>query len=307
MEKFDINRIDAHTLKVFLDVLASGSVSKTANNFLLNQSTVSHTLEKLRYAVGQVLFVRAGRGIAPTEAAIALAPHAREVVSKLEALVYLEKFQPEQDDRTITVASNVCELLPELIELSRLLKKLVPNARIRLLELGSRENLEITLENGIADLAISVHNNGRSPLLASRMVAEDPVKVFYDGKCRPPIRTIDDYFDAEHAALDFGGTRKSNVAKILAKHGRKRKMKIGVANVYALAAVIEGSELVATMQERLKFSAFSNLDYFTPPFIDKTIRFDIIWHRRHQHDARNIWLRELIRSLFKQVNLRNTE
>lgn len=302
MENFDINRIDAHTLKVFLDVLASGSVSKTAENFQLNQSTVSHTLDKLRYAVGQVLFVRAGRGIAATDAAIALAPHAREVISKLEGLVFLKPFQPEEDNRTITIVANVCELMPELIELSRLLKKLVPNAHTRLLELGSRENLEATLDSEIADLAISARDSKFSPLLNSIVVTEDSLKIFYDEKCRPPIRTVKDYFNAEHASLDFGGARKSSVTKVVDELKRKRTMSIGVANVYALAAVIEGSQYVATMQERLKYSAFSNLNFVDPPFISKPVKFDLIWHRRYQHDARNIWLRELTQSLFKKIN-----
>ena len=304
MENFDISRIDAHTLKIFLDVLSSGSVGKTAENFSLNQSTISHTLEKLRYAVGQALFIKAGRGIAPTDAAIALGPHARDVILRLEGLVYLKAFQPETDDRTITVAANVCELLPELIELSRLLKNQVPNARTRLLELGSRDNLETTLENEIADIAISVQTVKLSPLLNSSTLTEDPLKLFYDKECRPPIRTIEDYFGAEHASLDFGGTKKSNVSNALEQFHRNRRMGIGVANVYALAGVIKGSKLVATMQERLKFSAFSQLHCVDIPFTANTIKFDLIWHKRHQHDSRNIWLRQRIENLFKEVNAR---
>ena len=63
MKNFDTLRLDGHALRVFVAVCETGSVSKTADLFNLNQSTISHTLEKLRSAIGDPLFVKAGRGI----------------------------------------------------------------------------------------------------------------------------------------------------------------------------------------------------------------------------------------------------
>ena len=45
MQNFDLFRLDGHTLRVFVSVCETGSVSRTAELFELNQSTISHTLD----------------------------------------------------------------------------------------------------------------------------------------------------------------------------------------------------------------------------------------------------------------------
>ena len=64
MRDFDHLSLDGHTLRTFVMVLDEMSVSRAAEQLGVTQSTVSHTLDKLRAALGDQLFVRYGRGIA---------------------------------------------------------------------------------------------------------------------------------------------------------------------------------------------------------------------------------------------------
>lgn len=304
MQNFNIDRIDAHTLRVFLKVIETGSVTKAAEFFEINQSTASHSLEKLKLAIGDTLFVRSGRGLEPTSAALAVAPRASDIVSRIESLVYSDLFNSSQDKRTITIAANVTELCFELTELMRKLKVAIPKAPLRLIELGSRENLEALLQNEIADISVSVQSEGNPATLSRHVLTSDPLRIFYDAKSRKPIKTIEEYFEAEHASLDFGGTRKSTVTKMVSKMDGTRKMAIGVANVYALASTIKGSRYIATMPERLKHTVFSELEFVECPFESKPVKFEMVWHKRHELDPRNILLREIASRVFTEFNQR---
>ena len=66
MNKIDYLGLDGNTLRTFLTVLEEASVSKAAIRLGVSQSAVSHTLDKLRLAFDDSLFVRDGRGIIPT-------------------------------------------------------------------------------------------------------------------------------------------------------------------------------------------------------------------------------------------------
>ncbi len=294
MEKFDIYRLDGHALRVFLKVLETKSVTKTAAYFSLNQSTISHTLEKIRLSVGQNLFEKVGRGIVPTQAAHELAPIAKQVLMHLESMPLFNAFDPKTDTRDISIAANVTELLPKIKAIQTRLQAELPDRYIRFLELGSRDNLEPMLDSGQADVALSIRFDGISSMLDSKSVIFDDVRVFYDPKQRGPVETLDDYFNAEHAVLDFGGTRKSIVAKKLEETGRTRKIALGAPNVYALASLLRGTKMVATLQHSLSAASFKGLASTPAPFPAKQVVFDLIWHRRHAHAPRNIWLRDLI-------------
>lgn len=302
MEKFDVYRLDGHALRIFLKVLETNSLTRTAEHFDLNQSTISHTLEKVRFSVGQNLFEKAGRGITPTQTAKDLAPIAKEILTHLESMPLFNAFDPATDNRDITIATNVSELIPEMKATFNRIREDLPNRHIRLLELGSRDNLEPMLDDGLADLAISVRVEKRSPLLVSETVIDDETLIFYDPEQRGPVTTVDEYFDAEHGVLDFGGTKKSSVATKLEKFNRTRKIAVGVPNVYALAQLIKGTKIITTMQRRLAGAVFKDLASAPPPFPPNRVKFDLIWHRRHQNAPRNIWLRQIVTEEFAKIS-----
>ena len=74
--------LDPHRLRVFRSVVASGSVQAAADNLGLTSSAVSQHVAALQRETGLTLFHRAGRGIVPTEAALALVERTDEVMSR---------------------------------------------------------------------------------------------------------------------------------------------------------------------------------------------------------------------------------
>ena len=62
--------------RTLLAVLAEGSLSGAARTLGLTQPTVGRHIEALEADLGASLFTRSVGGLAPTEAALALRPHA---------------------------------------------------------------------------------------------------------------------------------------------------------------------------------------------------------------------------------------
>jgi DNA-binding transcriptional LysR family regulator len=82
--------LDLHRLRVLRSVVASGSVGAAAANLGYTASAVSQHLSALQRETGLVLLERAGRGVRPTDAGVALAAEAEGVLARLgeaEALV----------------------------------------------------------------------------------------------------------------------------------------------------------------------------------------------------------------------------
>lgn len=75
--------LDAHRLRVFRSVVASGSVAAAADNLGYTSSAVSQHVTALARETGLTLFERAGRGLRPTAAALVLAEQADAVLARL--------------------------------------------------------------------------------------------------------------------------------------------------------------------------------------------------------------------------------
>ncbi|MBS0660856.1 MAG: LysR family transcriptional regulator [Verrucomicrobia bacterium] len=79
-----LHLVDLNRLRCFHAVAAHCSVTRAAKELHLSPSAVSQQLSKLEAELGHALLERHGRGIRLTEAAEVLAPHASEVLSRLE-------------------------------------------------------------------------------------------------------------------------------------------------------------------------------------------------------------------------------
>src|SRR3954470_7731068 len=68
-------------LEYFLTALDAGSFSAAAERLLLAQPSLSEQVRRLEAELGVALFARVGRGIKPTDAALALRPHAEAALA----------------------------------------------------------------------------------------------------------------------------------------------------------------------------------------------------------------------------------
>ena len=112
------NEPDWTLYRTFLAVLRDGSLSAAARTLGLTQPTVGRQVEALEQALGLALFTRSLHGLAPTEAATELRPHAEALEASSEALLRAASGRGQDWRGTVRVtASEIIggEVLPAII------------------------------------------------------------------------------------------------------------------------------------------------------------------------------------------------
>lgn len=106
-KKFDLN-----LLRVFVSTYETQSVTKSAEELDLTQSSVSNALSRLKGALGSELFTRTGRGIKPTRFAVDLYEHIHEHLLGIDRVVEgLDSFDPLTSRRSFVIYCHEAALL----------------------------------------------------------------------------------------------------------------------------------------------------------------------------------------------------
>ena len=153
MKSIDILNLDLRSLVTFLAVLDEGSVSRAAVRLGVSQSAVSHTLDRLRQAFGDPLFVKSGRGIVPTDYALRTGPHIRQLLDDVRTLPSGPPFDPATAEFTFTIAANDYQRDLLLPGLAAILREQAPGIHLQVIPSGI-PNADL-LRKEACDLVIS--------------------------------------------------------------------------------------------------------------------------------------------------------
>lgn len=301
MHNVDVLKLNGHTLKVFASVCETSSISKTAALFDLNQSTISHSIDRMSTAVGASLFIKCGRGIAPTEEALSLMPRVQRIIADLEGLSIDESYDVTQDKSPFVIAIPTPALLHDVKAMHSTISRLARDNEFVIRRHAPRDRAEELLARQEADLVIAVSGLSYPVTLNHCHYGSERLMIFYDDACRGPVDTLKAYSDARHGVVNFGGGMKSEVAKALEERGVHRKIGIAAPTASMLGDLIHGTDIIATMPERLARGAYAHLSTCKPPLALPDIHYDLVWHRRHENSGRNVWLREVVMEASRSV------
>jgi DNA-binding transcriptional LysR family regulator len=145
--------MDVHQLQLFLAVMESPSMTRAAEKIHLSPGAVSLQLHNLAEELNTELFVRRGKKLVPTPAAMRLAEHAREVVKMMGHIRQEFENDLSKDVRPFHFATGVTTLIYQLGEPLRQLRKRYPNAEIRV-TVGVTEEMVTGLLDRRFDLAL---------------------------------------------------------------------------------------------------------------------------------------------------------
>jgi len=132
MNDIHFKSLDLNLLRVFEALLAEGSATRAGQRLGLTQSAVSHSLARLRLALGDELFVRGPAGLLATPRAMELGGTVREAMKLLEAAVSPPRFDPATTDRRFDISAGAytcAVLMPKVIEC---VLKTAPGVRLRI-------------------------------------------------------------------------------------------------------------------------------------------------------------------------------
>ena len=123
--------MDIHQLELFLAVLDSPSMTRAAEKVCLSPGAVSLQLHNLASELHIELFVRSGKRLTPTPAALRLAEHAKAIVRLTSQIRQEFENDLTKDTRPFHLATGVTTLIYQLGKPLRQLRKQYPKAEIR--------------------------------------------------------------------------------------------------------------------------------------------------------------------------------
>lgn len=294
--------IDLNLLPVLDALLGEAHVTRAARRVGLSQSAMSHALTRLRAVLGDPLLVRAGRGMALTPKARAIAePLARALAALERTLGPRAPFDPSAAVRELRVAAID---FAQLVLLPPLVLALAAEAPgITLAVVPAAEPLERALGDGAVDLAIGLEREApgltRRRLLDERFVCV--VRAAHPSGGRK--LSLAQFTRHPHVMVSPRGRAAGAVDAALRPRGATRRITLTVPHTLAAALVVERSDAILTVAERVARVALAGLDLrvVESPVEVAPFSVSMFWHPRHDADPTHVFLRERLAHVVREV------
>ncbi len=297
MKNIDFLSLDGHNLRTFLTVLDESSISKAAERLDVTQSAVSHTLDKLRIAFGDPLFVRSGRQIAATERAAALREPVQKVLDELKALTDQRLFDPTIGQLHFVIAANDYQrdlIFPNLLkELNQegvdIITRYIPSGL---------PAADLLRQDRCQFLVTPFPPEG--PDIFQVRLFEDRMVCFFDEKMRQPPKTLEEFLKSDLIDVRFDDNQSALDALHYSVREKFKKPKVSVPNFNAVYLFLKNSNMLSVDASLMAKLGYQELQYAELPFKAKPISMYLTWHRRNQTDPAHRWFRERIQKYISE-------
>jgi len=284
--------IDFAAIRTLRLVSELGSFSRAAEALGTNQSTISYTMDRLRAAFHDQLFVRQRGGIAPTPRCAEIVERASHLLDAFEGLVQPADFDPATASGRVTIVCNYYErsiILPRTIgEIRRRAPRLTVEIRT-----AGGEGLA-TLKRGEADLLVGPYEVQEESFYHRHLLDDHYVCVMQrDHPLAGKRLRLDDYVKASHAVVTYGGTWRSGYLKELDRRGLSLNQMVAVPSISDLTHILPDTDLISTVPSRIS-SQIAKSVVATPCPLPEPFRIGMTWTSRTHHSAAHKWLRQVL-------------
>lgn len=289
-------------LLIALDVLLEeGSVVGAARRMNLSPPAMSRTLGRIREAVGDPVFVQAGRKLVPTPRALALRAQVRSAVelatqvlapgTQVDLKTLDKRFNVRANDIFVGACSG--RLLEEM-------ERHMPRAMLRFAPEEDDVDDE-ALRSGRIDLFISA-----SRRLGPEIRVQSLFTTTFVGMAREGHPIFDDEITPErfaaypHIGVSRRGKSSGPIDTALEDLGLRRHVSLVVPTPYAAVFALAESDLILPFVEHLALGAIRSgqrVRMFDLPIPLETVLITQAWHPRFQSDPAHQWLRRTVRAL----------
>ena len=290
-----LQTLDLNLLKAFSVLMEERNVSKAAEHLAITQPAMSGVLARLRDSFDDPLFVRVQRGVVPTNRALELAPQVKKVLNEVEQLLQPPQFDPTKAELTVRIACTDYAMRAVIVPFLRLLKIQAPKIKVAVLAINE-SIVQNQLEQRQIDFALVTPDFQAPDIHAQNLYDERYICAV---RHNHPIAqqtelTLEQFCQLEQALISYHGCSFSGVTdKALQAMGLQRKVSLSVQNFIILPELLEQSDLLAVVPERL-ITHLDNLKRFKPPLKIQGFTKTLIWHERTHKDPAYRWIRELI-------------
>jgi DNA-binding transcriptional LysR family regulator len=298
MRAMNIDGVDLNLLAPLAALLEERHVSRAAERQHMSQPAMSRALRELRAVFDDELLVRTAGAYQLTPRAERLQRELAETLPRLQSLFSIEPFDPRNAGHTFRLASTDFLLSVIAPPLVRQALAQSPSSTFRFD--GWSDTVYLDAERGALDIVFTATGAAPPPLWSEPLFedsyscvlsAEHPLA----GAAEP---TLDAYLDCDHVIINIAEGRQGAVDIRLGALGRPRRANVTVPYHALAAAVVQETNLVATLPNRLldTFTIPRSLSVIPTPAEIAPISFSMAWHPRLDNDPAQRWLRETIRS-----------
>jgi DNA-binding transcriptional LysR family regulator len=291
-------KIDLNLLLVFEAIYRTRNISHAATQLGMSQPTLSNALARLRVQLGNQLFTRLDRGVAPTNFADNIIHPIRQALSVLRTgLQPQTSFDYGNVERTFRVAMHsfaVHVLLPTLID--ELIAS-APGIRLDIQPPDWARPFDAVL-SGEVDLIVDGFPHTEPQVQFEPLFDVQPVAIVRKG--HPMIDGFlsrDTFSAVGHVFLGMPVRRVFQMEQALVLAGLNRRIVCELSSGSDLAQLVSRTNLVALVPLRyaVTVSELFNLQVLQLPFQYPTQKFIQGWHSQKEQDIGLAWLRSRIR------------
>ena len=188
-------RMQVETLKVFCDLVESGSFSQAAVRNFITQSAVSQQIRALESRYHTTLLVRQGRSAHATDAGRKLYEGAREILDRFERLDLDLRLMAKEVTGTVRIVTIYSVGLYEMSAAIKTFLKAYPKVNLRV-EYSRANRVYEECQRGHADIGIVTYPKPRKgieilPLPADKLILICPPQHPWAGRQRIEVKRLD--------------------------------------------------------------------------------------------------------------------
>jgi DNA-binding transcriptional LysR family regulator len=282
-------------------LLDTQSVTLAAQRLHVGQPAMSRTLEKLRAALGDELLVREGRRLVRTRRAAELLPELAPLLAGAQRVLSPpHAFQPATARGVVTLAlgDDMQALLAG--RLFERLRSAAPGLDIRVRPLGLESARDA--QRGAIELAVLPDLRGQYPIpaLDQLVLQVQYMRRFVTVARQRRKLDLKAFLQAEHVLVSPQGEEGGYVDDALRLLGHERRVAVTVPGFLAALALVQSSQLVATLPDDVVRVLAPRLHRQVCPVTTPELPICIGWAARFTHDTRHRWLREQVRQVINQ-------
>jgi DNA-binding transcriptional LysR family regulator len=300
MSVMDIRAVDLNLLKAFDALMTERAVTRAAGRIGLSQPAMSHALSRLRDLFADDLFVRSPGGMEPTARAREIAPLVSTAIDHIDAALNPgTSFESALSECIFTAGMAEYAEVPLVEHLAQAFSRTAPKATLRLVPTTGAEAPE-RLDRETVDVAVAHLGarlvDGLPQRFDSRILFRDPF-VVVARRGHPHLAqplSVEAYAGLGHVLVSPRGDTTGAVDRPLAALGLGRRIQLLVATYLALPAVLEATDLIATVPERTARRIAAAGFHISPLPIDLAVTVSMAWHRRNARAPAHLWFRSLL-------------
>ncbi|HEX3888350.1 MAG TPA: LysR family transcriptional regulator [Phenylobacterium sp.] len=309
---------DLNLLRVFDVLLEERSVTRTGARLGLTQSAVSHALNRLRYMLGDDLFVRGPAGMQPTPRAVEMGPQVHAALNQLQAALAPADFDPITSERRFVVVAGAYASAIVAPPLARRLADAAPRVELLIAELALDvlERMDARrVDFMIGSVLAAPERFARETLLTEELVWVVRTGHPAFGGERIDLKAL---VSVPHVVIarslpglvEDGGERRAFVSRAswedagafeaaLAARGLTRQVGVSVPDTYTALAVASRTDMATLIPRRLALlsAQVGRVQLIDPPYESPAVDVSLLYLRERMAEPAAAWMRDQLRAV----------